>query len=190
MALIDKLKAIADAVREKTGGTDALTLEQMVTEIEGIEAGGGLAYDMGEFVLDADGNGWNEIPHNLGVVPDFILVWTDEFAGTTNSYGTPTVIGFICMHMITGMSQRLTSAASYYPLNILLTQAKDSNVLSVGNPTSYIYTASADIVSSSTNKTQFATMHTPSTTYYRAGITYKYFVSKAWWNVGGVASAE
>lgn len=41
MALIDKLTAIADAVREKTGGTDALTLEQMVTEIEGIEAGGG-----------------------------------------------------------------------------------------------------------------------------------------------------
>ena len=41
MALIDKLTAIADAVREKSGGTNALTLEEIVTKIEGIEAGGG-----------------------------------------------------------------------------------------------------------------------------------------------------
>lgn len=40
MALIDKLIAIADAIREKTGGTDSLTLEQMVEEIKGIENGG------------------------------------------------------------------------------------------------------------------------------------------------------
>lgn len=40
MALIDKLTAIADAVRGKTGKADPLTLEQMATEIEGIEAGG------------------------------------------------------------------------------------------------------------------------------------------------------
>lgn len=36
-----KLTAIADAIRGKTGGADALTLEQMATEIEGIQAGGG-----------------------------------------------------------------------------------------------------------------------------------------------------
>ena len=40
MALIDKLTAIADAIRGKTGKADPLTLEQMATEIEGIEAGG------------------------------------------------------------------------------------------------------------------------------------------------------
>lgn len=39
MALTDKLKAIADAIRTKTGGTASLTLEQMVTEIEGISTG-------------------------------------------------------------------------------------------------------------------------------------------------------
>lgn len=42
MALTDKLTAIADAIRGKTGGTDALTLDQMATEIAGIETGGGL----------------------------------------------------------------------------------------------------------------------------------------------------
>ena len=41
MALIEKLTAIADAIRGKTGKTDKLTLEQMPGEIEGIEAGGG-----------------------------------------------------------------------------------------------------------------------------------------------------
>ena len=41
MALIKKLENIGNAIREKTGKTDLLTLEQMVTEIEAIETGGG-----------------------------------------------------------------------------------------------------------------------------------------------------
>ena len=45
MALIEKLKAIGDAIRAKTGGTDELTLDQMVTEIDSIEAGGGSSGD-------------------------------------------------------------------------------------------------------------------------------------------------
>jgi hypothetical protein len=42
MALTDKLTAIANAIREKTGGTELLTLDQMPTEIAGIETGGGV----------------------------------------------------------------------------------------------------------------------------------------------------
>lgn len=41
MALTDKLTAIADAIRAKTGKTDSLTLEQMPGEIAGITGGGG-----------------------------------------------------------------------------------------------------------------------------------------------------
>ena len=41
MALTDKLTNIADAIRGKTGGTDAMTLDQMAEAIAGIEAGGG-----------------------------------------------------------------------------------------------------------------------------------------------------
>ena len=41
MALTNKLTAIADAIRGKTGKTGELTLEQMATEIAGIETGGG-----------------------------------------------------------------------------------------------------------------------------------------------------
>ena len=41
MAITDKLTAIADAIRGKTGKTDALTLDQMPGEIAGIQTGGG-----------------------------------------------------------------------------------------------------------------------------------------------------
>ena len=41
MALIDKLNAIGDAIREKTGKTDKLTLDEMPNEIASIETGGG-----------------------------------------------------------------------------------------------------------------------------------------------------
>lgn len=40
MALTDKLTAIGDAIRTKTGGTDLLTLDQMPTEISNIQGGG------------------------------------------------------------------------------------------------------------------------------------------------------
>ena len=41
MALTDKLTAIADAVRAKTGGTEMLTLDEIVSAIRGISGGGG-----------------------------------------------------------------------------------------------------------------------------------------------------
>lgn len=45
MALTDKLTAIADAIRTKTGSTSALTLDQMATEINGIGVGGEDPFD-------------------------------------------------------------------------------------------------------------------------------------------------
>lgn len=48
MALINKLEAIGDAIREKTGKSDLLTLDQMVTEIGSIETGGGGYYPPAE----------------------------------------------------------------------------------------------------------------------------------------------
>ena len=41
MSVKSKMTAIADAIREKTGGTDSLTLDAMAEAIAGIEAGGG-----------------------------------------------------------------------------------------------------------------------------------------------------
>ena len=41
MALTDKLTNIADAIRGKTGDTEAMTLDQMAEAIAGIQSGGG-----------------------------------------------------------------------------------------------------------------------------------------------------
>lgn len=51
MALTKKLTDIADAIRNKTGKSDLLTLEQMPTEISAIETGGG---EIPEIVLSGD----------------------------------------------------------------------------------------------------------------------------------------
>lgn len=41
MSIYSKMTAIADAIREKTGGTNPLTLDAMAEAIARIEAGGG-----------------------------------------------------------------------------------------------------------------------------------------------------
>lgn len=51
MSVNEKMKAIADAIRGKTGGTDSLTLDAMAAAIASIEAGGG-GVETGEMVLN------------------------------------------------------------------------------------------------------------------------------------------
>lgn len=67
MALTDKLTSIADAIRRKTGKTDKLTLDAMVTEIDGIETGSGTK---GDFTLEE--------------IKDFVT-------GCSNNYGSDNV---------------------------------------------------------------------------------------------------
>lgn len=54
MALTDKLTAIADAIRGKTGKTDGLTLDQMPGEIAGIQAGGASEQELLTKMLSLD----------------------------------------------------------------------------------------------------------------------------------------
>lgn len=57
MALTDKLTAIADAIRSKTGTIDLITLDDMPSIIEGIETGGsGATEPYVEETYDEDGN--------------------------------------------------------------------------------------------------------------------------------------
>lgn len=64
MALIDKLSAIGDAIREKTGKDDLLTLDEMPAEISAIETGGGELPEEAFFIggdcqYKFSGKGWN-----------------------------------------------------------------------------------------------------------------------------------
>jgi hypothetical protein len=194
MALTDKLSAIADAIRGKTGGTEKLTLAEMPLAIAGIEAGGGggLAYDMGEFVLDADTVGIS-VPHSLGVAPEFICVWTDHWAGLTSENPVTyddaknTAAGFIWLKEITGMVYRAATAANGTPFCCGLQIIKGDYRVGSLLPTSNVYGMFEGYYTEATFSSPTFGANGPR---YRAGVTYKYFVSKAWWNVGGVANAE
>lgn len=191
MALIDKLTAIADAIRGETGGTALLTLDDMATAIAGISSGGGgsggLAYDMGEFVPEADTLGFGtQISHNLGEKPGFILVWTDDYVGVTNPYDNVTALGFVWFNQIMGLENWFTNSMKGEGTTVTFTQSKAAGGMNVVKPTSASYTLPSDQVSAES----FRLVRIGNTTYYRGGTTYKYFVSKAWWNIGGIASAE
>lgn len=199
MALTDKLVAIADAIRSKGGTTEQLTLAGMVDAINAIQTGSGgtgLAYDMGEFILDADtasNSAWlniNPIPHNLGETPDFIIVWTDHWAGITEApyTDTNTMVGFAWLNGLTGMIGRATASANVTnPLIAILMLNKSDYRCAFSSPSSSSYGLSNDRLPT---QEAFALAKYGSTWLWRAGVVYKYFVSKAWWNIGGVASAE
>lgn len=71
MALTNKLSAIGDAIREKTGKTELLTLDQMPVEIKAIETGGGELPEEA-FIITGDCgyrfayNNWNWFIENYG----------------------------------------------------------------------------------------------------------------------------
>ena len=191
MALTDKLTAIADAIRSKTGSTEELTLDAMVAAIAGIEAGGGLAYDMGEFVLDGDtpDGQLQYVPHKLEEKPEFVLVWTDAYVGVTNPDTVyATALGFVWLDGFMGLDNWYTSSAKGdgNGTTVNFTQSKGGTGMNVVKPTSASYVFHHDWIT----ETEFPLVKMAANIYWRGGITYKYFVSKAWWNVGGVANAE
>lgn len=183
-------QAICDAVRAKTGGTAVLKSGELAAAIAGIAGGGnsGLSYDMGEFVLENDINAPTPyINHNLGEPPGFILVWTDDYVGVTNPDTTKgTSLGFVWLDRIMGLENWFTSSASGAGTTVNFTQSRGGTGMNVSKPTSGSYTISNSDVTSE----KFKLVRTGSADLYRGGTVYKYFVSKAWWNVGGVASAE
>lgn len=83
MALTNKLKAIADAIRDKTGKTEELTLDEMVTEIESISVGGGfdptVTYNID---IDIPARKTVSIYTNTSSLSDFV-----EHTTTTSRYG-------------------------------------------------------------------------------------------------------
>ena len=82
------LKAIADAIREKGGTSDAIAFSAMAEAIAAIEAGGGnIAY--GTITPSSTGTAVT-ITHNLGAVPTtgiFIKMTNDAASNTTDMYG-------------------------------------------------------------------------------------------------------
>ena len=190
-ALDAEMTSVANSIRAKTGKPDVLAWPNgFLTAIAEITGGGGagLAYDMGEFVLDADAKALNppSIPHNLGEVPEFILVWTDDFAGLSeeNPAAQQCNLGYVWLKNLTGMLQRLTTAATGDSLTVNFNLNSGDYRIQPIAPNSAAYSIKQPTAE------YFGLNQTGGNYYWRAGVTYKYFVSKAWWNTGGVANAE
>ena len=186
-ALDAQLTSIADAIRSKGGTTNQLTLAGMVDAINAIQTGGGdgLKYDIGEFVLYADVKFHDpSLPHNLGEIPEFILVWTDDFAGLSeeNPAEQQCNLGYVWLKNLTGMLQRLTTTATGDSLTVDFNLLSGDYRIQPIAPTSYLY------LTKQPTAEYLGLNQTGGSNYWRAGVTYKYFVSKAWWNIGGAAN--
>lgn len=197
-ALDADLLSIANAIRTKGGTSAALAFPaDFVSAVEAITTGGGggLAYDMGTFTLSTDENApkftaqsssefYGGIPHDLGETPDFILVWTDEWAGITEApYTTQTLAGYVWCRNLTGMAQRGSASVNVTnPMCVMFTIIANDYRLNAAIPTSASYGLSNDRLPTSTH---IFGPYNSTSTYWRAGAVYNFFVSKAWWNVGG-----
>ena len=72
MALTDKIKAVADAIREKTNTTDSMTLDEMPTKITSIETGGNSDELVKILVEGPTGN--FALPNNITKIRDSCFV--------------------------------------------------------------------------------------------------------------------
>lgn len=195
-----KLHGLIQRANQTTGKHDVDMTAAIGSLIAGFGqgGGGGLAYDMGEIVFDTDIlTSLNvTIPHNLGTAPEFICVWTDHWAGLTSdnpvSYDDlkETAVGFIWLKDITGMMFRASSVVAGASLCVGLKINRDDYRLSTIVPSSSVYGIPAAEYKRITENVFCLANFGTNGHMYRAGVTYKYFVSRAWWNVGGVASAE
>ncbi|MBR6676139.1 MAG: hypothetical protein IKL24_02275 [Clostridia bacterium] len=82
----EKLTALADAVREKTGEGGKLSLDRMTALIKALSVGEGDlpdGWDTGSFTFSEDTLGdENEngifIDHKLGKIPNFVFIWLND----------------------------------------------------------------------------------------------------------------
>lgn len=102
MALTNKLTAIADAIRGKTGKTEEMTLDQMATEIAGIVTGGGgtdgelpignYKFAYGQFTPTK--TGWftvpNVCPASANIV--FAAIWIADQSVVSEKYGDTNIV--------------------------------------------------------------------------------------------------
>jgi hypothetical protein len=143
----------------------------------------GLAYDMGEFMLDADSKSRNIIPHNLGEVPRFVMIWTDDFADLSEDnvipYSTPTNVGYIWFDGLTKMTTQRGTAVNHIenPVYIGLNIYGSDYRIAPCTPTSNSYGVYLP------TEDTFTLTLLGTNNYWRAGVTYKYFVARNWWEV-------
>lgn len=121
MALTDKLSAIGSAIREKTGGTELLTLDAMPTAIQGIQTGGGeLKYIqmVKSFPMPKNKNGTQTITNtNLPTNYTFVMVMN----GAITRY-----------NVSTGIVERIQTGGDINSVSYYIGYDKTTQTISIG----------------------------------------------------------
>lgn len=82
----ETLTDIANAIREKTGGTDPIPTSDMAGLIAAIEAGGGTRIVTGTVTFTEDVSKYNFLPlESGGDAPDMFLVWSESEGNPVDS---------------------------------------------------------------------------------------------------------
>ena len=162
---LESAKAAIKTAIEGKGVTvpDGTLLDGMAALIESIEAGGGsggtqLAY--GTFTPAADTYGY-VVTHNLGVMPDFIVVWSSD-ASEPSTYKGVLAIAASAKIMGNGQWYARCRNSSYYYF---------ANTRDITN----IHANSALL---KVNETSFTVFPSQLLNYASAGVTYGYVVIK------------
>lgn len=84
MSVNSKMTAIGDVIRAKTGGTAALTLDQMAEAIASISVGNNAVFATGEYTPSADASAAVSIDHGLGTTPNYFLIVAEGDVNTVD----------------------------------------------------------------------------------------------------------
>lgn len=123
MALTNKLTNIANAIREKTGNSDLLTLDEMASAISSIESGGsgdvtlgGNIIEFGQFTPTTPGS--TSVEHytkETNTNLKCVMIWLNDTSVISEKYSATTIMTYSGKFSgITGSIVGYVSNGSYY----------------------------------------------------------------------------
>ena len=179
MALIEKLNAIGDAIRSKTGGTAKLSLTDMVTAINSIQSGGSGGTDKiitGSFTPSSSDNvSGGSIKVTVSRLPRAVVVWTDNVGTNIDRYA-PQAFSAVNPNATLSASQSALVSARYKSSTSsgsTLSQASAWSAYVWGNYTTSNASNYYYLVCCTSNRVYFKTN---GNYCFRVGTTYKYLI--------------
>ncbi len=185
-----KLDALLTYANGVTGAADANIGDAIRTLANGYGGGSGdgIRIDVGTFKLatsSLSSSGTSvKIQHNLGAIPDGIIVWSDEFTpDITKTGGGNDVYGFVWFRDLFKNPMRGSSTTTIpleNGLTMYFTYNQTADNISGSFPSSASYTYSGGYTSQ-LSAAEFPLLRVGSNTYWTSQVTYRYAVFKKFW---------